>query len=165
MALRSPVMNFWTLQHTLAFTITGSPPTGLKPMLRSRDSWETHEDINCCCWRKIMKTRAPQISKELQYRATPHQTTGASLAELLFGRPINIKLPALHNPVINDALLQSDSAKKEKMKQYSEQTKKRLTFWAPCRWFCTSSRKEKGKLKTPFSPKPYRVIKTSRLRL
>ncbi len=46
------------------------------------------------------------------YRATPHQTTGTSPAELLFGRPINIKLPALHSPVINDTLRQTDSSKK-----------------------------------------------------
>lgn len=37
------------------------------------------------------------------------QTTGTSPAELLFGRPINIKLPALRSLVTNDTLCRSDS--------------------------------------------------------
>ncbi|KAL0157253.1 hypothetical protein M9458_048499, partial [Cirrhinus mrigala] len=94
------------------------------------------------------------------YRATPHETTGTSLAELLFGRPINIKLPALQSPVINDTLRCTDGSKKEKMKQYSDNKKKASHSELNVGDAVLNCERKTGKLMTPFNPKSYTVIKT-----
>ncbi|GAA6090012.1 uncharacterized protein K02A2.6-like, partial [Tachysurus ichikawai] len=94
------------------------------------------------------------------YRATPHQTTGISPAELLFGRPMHIKLPTVHSPVHDDALRQADCHKKEKMKQYSDKRKRVSTSELTTGDCILIREKTKGKLKTPYNPKPYKVIKT-----
>lgn len=62
----------------------------------------------------------------LNYRATPHSTTGISPAELLFNRAIKTKLPEFHSarPTAGDETLRiRDSAAKDKMKSYADAKK------------------------------------------
>ena len=59
----------------------------------------------------------------LAYRTTPHQTTGVSSAELLFGRKLRTKLPELNRETkdgVNEAARDRDSLKKELGKQYTD---------------------------------------------
>ena len=59
----------------------------------------------------------------LNFRATPHATTGKSPASLLFNRDIHTKLPNLitsTNSVKHRQLEQTDSAAKAKMKTYAD---------------------------------------------
>ena len=57
----------------------------------------------------------------LPYRATPHSTTGKSLAELLFGRPIKTKLPNVPPTVPGDEKVRiKDRLAKGKMKAYAD---------------------------------------------
>ncbi len=57
----------------------------------------------------------------LQYRATPHSTTGKSPAELLFGRPIKTKLPNIPPTVPGDEKVRMrDRLATGKMKAYAD---------------------------------------------
>ena len=56
----------------------------------------------------------------LNYRATPHSTTGKSPAELLFNREIHTKLPELvleNNAEVHQELEEKDRKAKSKMKE------------------------------------------------
>ncbi|KAJ8036440.1 hypothetical protein HOLleu_20414 [Holothuria leucospilota] len=54
------------------------------------------------------------------YRATPHSSTHVSPAELLFGRPIRVKLPQIEPEPTDDIVRATDRQSKTKMKQYAE---------------------------------------------
>lgn len=59
----------------------------------------------------------------LNYRATPHLTTGVSPSQLLFGQTIRTKLPHLNTDEASNhlkAALQRDKRQKEKMKRYAD---------------------------------------------
>ncbi|GAA6091500.1 uncharacterized protein K02A2.6-like [Tachysurus ichikawai] len=73
---------------------------------------------------------------------------------------MHIKLPTVHSPVHDDALRQADCHKKEKMKQYSDKRKRVSTSGLTTGDSILIREKTKGKLKTPYNPKPYKVIKT-----
>ncbi|XP_028412059.1 uncharacterized protein K02A2.6-like [Dendronephthya gigantea] len=96
----------------------------------------------------------------LQYRATPHSTTGKSPAELLFGRKIKTKLPAVLVPPLDDAEMRSkDRQGKKKMKTYSD----RRNHHKPSR-VCVGDmvlikQKRKNKLSSRYNPKPALVTR------
>ena len=56
------------------------------------------------------------------YRSTPHCSTSVSPFELLFGRPMNIKLPEMHDIVKpqEESVRCKDKAAKEKMKKNAD---------------------------------------------
>ena len=62
----------------------------------------------------------------LNYRATPHVTTGESPSKLLFNRMIKTKLPQLapENNQSDKDLRQKDEKAKEKMKRYADKKRK-----------------------------------------
>ena len=68
----------------------------------------------------------------LNYRTTPHCTTGKSTAVLLFGREIRTKLPSLNartlpasQPnVVNPTILERDRCQKAKMKKYADEKRR-----------------------------------------
>ena len=62
----------------------------------------------------------------LNYRWTPHSTTGISPAELLFNQKIRNKLPSLDDSTpqdteVHEKATQCDEKQKEKMKSYADQ--------------------------------------------
>ena len=59
----------------------------------------------------------------LQYRATPHGTTGVSPAEMLFGRKIHTKLPQIQLPsqdIKEEEIRKRHNDKKMKQKHYHD---------------------------------------------
>ena len=56
----------------------------------------------------------------LNYRATPHPTTGISPATALFGRAIRTRLPELSVTVPDESMRQRDDFMKEKMRKYAD---------------------------------------------
>ena len=56
----------------------------------------------------------------LNYRATPHPTTGISPATALFSRSIRTRLPKLSITVPDESMRQSDDFMKEKMRKYAD---------------------------------------------
>ena len=97
----------------------------------------------------------------MNYRSTPHCTTGQPPALLLFGRNIRNKVPTLppSSPTneIPEAVLQRDCEKKERMKSYADE-----------RGHASVSNIKEGdtvllkqpratKLSTTYDPKPYIV--------
>ena len=57
----------------------------------------------------------------MNYRATPHSTTGRSPAKLLFGRKMNIMLPQVQtSPASSRHLIDTDFMAKSKMKTYAD---------------------------------------------
>ena len=89
---------------------------------RSREAESHFAEVNedCLCgwesWRK-------ELNKFLMaYRSTPHTTTGASPAKLLFGREIRTKVPCLkRESQMNGDVAVRDALLKEKGKIYSDQ--------------------------------------------
>ena len=95
----------------------------------------------------------------LNYRATPHATTGKSPANLLFNREITTKLPKLVSNNASVDLKDRDTQAKDKMKSYADRK---------CR--ATESDLVEGdivqvknsnvtKLSARYNPKPYKIVK------
>jgi hypothetical protein len=92
------------------------------------------------------------------YRATPHETTDMSPAEILFGRKINTKLPDLtiKSPTHN-TIRKKDKDRKLKMKTHFENKH----CVKPSQFKVGDSvlvkQEKKDKLTTPFNPKPLKI--------
>ena len=60
----------------------------------------------------------------LNYRATPHTTTGFAPADLLFNRKIQTKLPQIQSAAVpldmKDKVIESDTTAKAKMKENAD---------------------------------------------
>lgn len=56
----------------------------------------------------------------LDYRSTPHSTTGVAPATVLFGRSIGTRLPSIVRPVNDSDMRQKDNEEKMKMKAYAD---------------------------------------------
>ena len=65
------------------------------------------------------KTQLPTFLRN--YRSTPHPSTGATPAELMFSRKMKIKLPEIAFPLKDDLIRGRDASQKEKMKAYADQ--------------------------------------------
>ena len=97
----------------------------------------------------------------LQYRATPHTTTGKSPAELLFGRQIRTKLPeATHQAKASTdhEVRQRDHSAKQKMKQYSDMRHHHAPSAISIGDTVLLKQQRKNKLSTRFDPDPVTVI-------
>ena len=98
----------------------------------------------------------------LNYRATPHSTTGKSPAELLFNRKIRTRLPEMSSQETSPshlALQQKDDDAKKKMKEYAD--KKSRAKESPIRVgdSVLVRQAKENKLFSKFKPNPYRVVK------
>ncbi len=68
-----------------------------------------------CNWKQLMNKLL------LDYRTTPHSSTGVSPASLLFGRDIGTRLPMIPRKPRNDSeIRQNDSEAKSRMKKYAD---------------------------------------------
>ena len=97
----------------------------------------------------------------VNFRATPHPTTGKSPAEMLFGRKFRTKLPdvrlnpAKHRPDII-AARQNDAANKAKMKAYKDERHHAKPHTIKVGDSVLLKRKS-AKHVTPYDPDPYTV--------
>ena len=97
----------------------------------------------------------------LNYRATPHSTTGIAPAQLLFNCKITTKLPEIVKPEktpMDDAVRSKDALAKERMKERAD--KRFRTRKSNIRIGDTVlvRQKKKDKFTTKFEPAPYRLI-------
>lgn len=95
----------------------------------------------------------------LQYRATPHSTTGKSPAELIFGRQIRTKLPEISQPVPSDDEVRTkDRLAKEKMKTYADKRNHHKPSIIRVGDMVLFKQKRKNKLSSRYNPQPVPVI-------
>ncbi|XP_064468821.1 uncharacterized protein K02A2.6-like [Ornithodoros turicata] len=95
----------------------------------------------------------------LNYRATPHSTTGITPAELLFGRKIRTRIPEIPEKKPHENLEKRDREKKEQMKAYAD--KQRHAAHHELRQGDTVLLKRQSPLscESAYDPRPYRVIR------
>ncbi|CAC5386829.1 unnamed protein product [Mytilus coruscus] len=92
------------------------------------------------------------------YRATTHSTTGASPAELLFGRQIKTKLPELGHSKEDIEVRDKDRERKEKGKMYTDEKRKAVkSELQPGDKVLVKQNKE-NKLSTTFHHKPLLLL-------
>ena len=95
----------------------------------------------------------------LNYRATPHSTTGISPAEALFGRKIKTRLPEPEAavPNIDAELRHNDSEKKTKMKVYADNKRHTKLSDLQIGDSVLVRQPKENKLTTPFNPEPLEI--------
>ena len=96
----------------------------------------------------------------LNYRATPHSSTGISSAKLLFGREIATKLP---EPVEVESSFTSevqikDAEAKRKMKEHADKVKRAQRSTIEIGDKVLVHQRKHNKFSTRFNPSPYTVI-------
>ena len=99
----------------------------------------------------------------LNYRATPHSTTGVTPAELLFGWKIATKLPDVQpdhqaRSPIDDKIQVKDSKSKQKMKEYADKRSKAQENEIVVGDTVLVRQKKRNKFTTRFDPSPYQVV-------
>eukprot|EP00794_Sanderia_malayensis_P004986 gene4986-5644_t len=97
----------------------------------------------------------------LNYRATPHSTTGFAPATLLFNRDINTKLPTLNresNSQVHQQLVERDADAKEKMKQNADGNNLAKESMISVGDLVIVKQRKQNKFSTKFNPNPYTVI-------
>jgi transposase InsO family protein len=101
----------------------------------------------------------------LNYRTTPHTTTGFPPAELLFNRKIRNKLPQLvkendDKKTDMEAIVQNKDAKaKRKMKQYTDARLRAKSSKLEVGDQVLAKQRKTNKLTTRFDPHPFRIIR------
>jgi hypothetical protein len=99
----------------------------------------------------------------LNYRSTPHSTTGVSPAEVLMNRQLRTKVPqyeGLNKPgqVLKEAL-QKDQTRKAGMKRYADRKFRAKTSDVGVGDWVLLRQRRQNKLSTNYDSKPYRVIR------
>ena len=97
----------------------------------------------------------------LNYRATPHTTTGFLLSELLFNRKIRTKLPKVVNisdKSKDDMVRQTDELAKAKMKLNADRSRQAKKSTIQIGDMVLLRQKKMTKLTTKFDPHPFKVI-------
>ncbi|XP_064475331.1 uncharacterized protein K02A2.6-like [Ornithodoros turicata] len=95
----------------------------------------------------------------LNYRATPHSTTGVTPAELLFGRKIRTKLPQMQQKLSFEDIQERDSRKKRQMKAYSDHRRHAAHHGLHKGDSVLLKRTAPLSHETPYEPQPYKVIR------
>ncbi|CAB4019448.1 Hypothetical predicted protein [Paramuricea clavata] len=88
----------------------------------------------------------------LQYRTTPHCTTGVPPSELFFNRVIKGKLPVINSKKIvnrHKEARDNEKTRQERNREYANQTQEKVIY----------KQEKKNKLTANFNHKPYKVIK------
>ena len=96
----------------------------------------------------------------LNYRATPHATTGVSPANLLFNRAINTKLPQSPPDSKSDkdsVVRERDSNAKAKMKAYADKKRRAQQSEIKVGDMVLMKQRKQTKFSTKFDPVPFRV--------
>ena len=99
----------------------------------------------------------------LQYRATPHSTTGVSPAELLFGRKVHTKLPQINvkeeTEEIKEIRRNHDQKKLKQKHYFDKRHRAHEKIVNPGDQVLVKQRK--STTKTPYDPKPYTVLEVN----
>ena len=98
----------------------------------------------------------------LNYRATPHSTTGFAPAVLLFNRQIQTKLPQVHSNAEQEkdsAVRSKDTTAKEKMKENTDRKRRAKKSVIEIGDLILIRQRKENKFSTKFDPKPFRVTK------
>jgi len=95
----------------------------------------------------------------LNYRATPHTTTGRTPSELLFSRIIKTKVPPVIKSRVPRSLKTRDAQRKSQCKQYTDKNKSAMV-----NKFCVGqnvllAKREGNKMSSVFENKLYKVIR------
>ena len=96
----------------------------------------------------------------MNYRATPHSTTGKSPSQLLFNRQICTKLPEVFSEIhenIDENLREKDGKAKSQMKENADRARRAKPSDLKSGDTVLVRQKKVNKLSTNFCPKPYRV--------
>ena len=97
----------------------------------------------------------------LNYRATPHSTTGFPPATLLFNRTINTKLPQLtsqNRSKIHQQARLNDASQKQKMEENADTTRRARNTDIEEGDTVLLRQQKQNKLSTKFDKQPYIVI-------
>lgn len=97
----------------------------------------------------------------LAYRSTPHQVTGVSPAELLFGRKLRTKLPEIRKETkaeLNEAIRDRESLKKELGKQYTDSHRHAKESNTKVGDEVLLQQRRRDKFSTHFEPDPYKIV-------
>ena len=93
------------------------------------------------------------------YRATPHTTTGQPPADLLFGRPIAVKLPTTTPKMKDQQLRQRDRDRKQKCKEAADQRLHTKTSTLRIGDRVLVRQPRYNKLTSFYDPKPYQITR------
>ena len=108
------------------------------------------------------KTWKKQLYKFLlNYRTTPHCTTGFAPAELLFNRRVRNKLPQLtsSNQSKGQEVKENDDKAKAKMKRYADAKSRAKPSKIAVNDSVLVRQRKQNKLSTPFDPSPFHVVR------
>ena len=108
------------------------------------------------------KTWKKQLYKFLlNYRTTPHCTTGFAPAELLFNRRVRNKLPQLtsSNQSKGQEVKENDDKAKAKMKRYADAKSRAKPSKIVVNDSVLVRQRKQNKLSTPFDPSPFHVVR------
>ena len=92
------------------------------------------------------------------YRATPHATTGASPAKLLYGRELRTKLPNLSDMSDDQEVRDHDADRKGASKLYADRRRHATHSDLRPGEEVLVRTEQYDKLSTPFHPTPFRVV-------
>ena len=98
----------------------------------------------------------------LNYRATPHSSTNMSPSEVLMNRKIRTKVPQIYkvaNAKIDTELRQTDEKSKRIMKTYADKQRNVKPHGFQIGDTVLVKQQKNNKLTTPYSDKPYIIIK------
>ena len=98
----------------------------------------------------------------LNYRATPHSSTNMSPSEVLMNRKIRTKVPQIYkvaNAKIDTELQQTDEKSKRIMKTYADKQRNVKPHGFHIGDTVLVKQQKNNKLTTPYSDKPYIIIK------
>ena len=98
----------------------------------------------------------------LNYRTTPHATTGHAPATLLFGRKIHNKLPQIASTLSFDKEVRAvDQIAKEKMKEKADTKRRAQKSSIDIGQTVLVRQKKENKFTTRFDPRPFKVVRKS----
>ena len=97
----------------------------------------------------------------LNYRTTPHATTGFSPAEILFNRKIQNKLPQMVSPSPDKGaqVQDNDDRAKEKMKEYADAKQRARPSQLKVGDTVLARQRKLNKFCTRFDPVPFKVVR------
>ena len=99
----------------------------------------------------------------LNYRATPHSTTGFAPSELLFNRKIKTKLPQLtvsnSQSDIDSKVKRNDKQAKERMKSYADKKSRAKVSDIKVGDIVLIRQRKQNKWSTKFDPSPFYVVR------
>ena len=112
----------------------------------------------------IAEARDPKTEirrRLMNYRNTPHPSTGKSPSELIMGRPLKTKIAALVTPargkVHEEAKLQDKATRTLRKQRYDKRKNATTTTITPGDKVLI--KQQKSTIKPPFNPKPFTVVK------